>query len=47
MRNAHLGSNNPNYGKVWITDGVHNKHISPDEELPYGWWRGKVRKKSK
>lgn len=44
MRKAKLGSNNPNYGTIWITDGVHSKHMNPNEDIPPGWRRGRVRK---
>ena len=27
-------------GRIEITDGEHNKFISPDEEIPEGWYRG-------
>jgi len=39
-----IGSNNSQYGTIWITDGVLNKKIKKDSEIPVGWRRGKVQK---
>lgn len=34
------GSKNSQYGTIWITDGVFNKKIKKDQEIPEGWKRG-------
>jgi group I intron endonuclease len=34
------GKRNPNFGKIWITDGIKNKHILKSEVIPDGWNRG-------
>ena len=34
------GSNNPNYGKRYITNEIVNKLIMKDESLPEGWRYG-------
>lgn len=35
------GSNNGNYGKRWITDGVANMKIKSDQIIPDGWMYGR------
>lgn len=34
------GKNNPNFGKMCITNGVNNRQISKDEAIPVGWQKG-------
>ncbi len=34
------GQNNSQFGLMWITDGVTNKKIPKDCEIPDGWYRG-------
>lgn len=45
MRAAHknhgIGQHNSQYGSKWITNGVVNKKIKKDENLPIGWYRGR------
>jgi hypothetical protein len=36
------GSNNPQYGKCWITNGIQSKMIKRDEIIPDGWRFGRV-----
>ena len=36
------GSNNSQYGKMWITNGCNNKSIPSQEIIPEGWRRGRV-----
>lgn len=36
------GSGNSQFGTMWITDGVNNKKIKKDEQIPNGWKNGKV-----
>lgn len=38
--------NSRNKGKFWITDGVENKMISVDENIPIGFKKGKVQRKN-
>ena len=43
LRDGRLkGPNNPMYGKVRITDGVRNKTINKEDEVPEGWRYGMV-----
>jgi len=35
------GSGNSQYGSMWITDGVVNKKIKKNEELPFGFRKGR------
>lgn len=39
------GEGNPAYGKIWITDGVHNKRIEKHKLIPIGWNPGITRHK--
>jgi len=41
ISNAMTGANNYSYGSVWITDGVKNKRIQKDSDIPNGWVRGR------
>ena len=45
-KHNHDGENNPCYGVTykWITDGVSNKRVPIDSDIPDGWRRGKVQK---
>jgi group I intron endonuclease len=36
------GSNNPQYGTKWITNGTENKKIKKEETIPTGWEAGRV-----
>ena len=41
-----LGSNNPNYGKSWINNGIENKIIKRDkidEFILNGWKKGRIK----
>ena len=35
------GSNNSQYGTMWITNGDENKKIKKDSEIPSGWYKGR------
>lgn len=35
------GNNNGQYGKQWITNGVHSKTISTHDPIPNGWKKGR------
>jgi hypothetical protein len=34
----------PNKGRIYITNGEENKMIDKDDEIPEGWWKGKIKK---
>lgn len=36
------GSGNSQFGTKWITDGIINRKISKDQELPSGWKYGRI-----
>jgi len=36
------GSNNPNYGKFWITNGIKNMMVRNNSDIPEGWYRGRI-----
>jgi len=36
------GSKNSQYGTMWITDGVKNKKIKRDSEIPQTWYKGRA-----
>jgi hypothetical protein len=38
-----LGEKNSQYGTKWITNGINNKKIKKDEELPEGWKYGYIK----
>ena len=38
------GTNNPQYGKMWITNGDQNQIIPKDNHIPNGWTLGRVGK---
>jgi group I intron endonuclease len=40
------GINNPQYGKIFITNGKENTTIPKDSKIPQGWYKGKTFKKS-
>jgi len=35
------GKKNSQYGTMWITNGIENKKIKKDEQLPKGWYKGR------
>jgi hypothetical protein len=37
---ANKGKNNPNYGKIWITDEINNLMISKNDIIPEGFRKG-------
>ncbi len=37
------GSKNSQFGSKWITDGILNKKIKKDQEIPEGWRSGRVK----
>lgn len=42
---VNTGSNNPSYGKHWITNGTENKYINKDDPIPDGWRYGRTLRK--
>lgn len=36
-----IGVNNSQYGTMWITNGVENKKIKKESEIPHGWYKGR------
>ena len=40
-----MGTNSTTNGRKWITNGVENKMIYPNELLPFGWKYGQTKKK--
>jgi hypothetical protein len=38
-----IGEQNSQFGTMWITNGVENKKIKKQEEVPVGWSRGRVK----
>jgi hypothetical protein len=41
---SHRGTNNPQYGTKWITDGMASTRIKYDCAVPLGWHAGRVQK---
>lgn len=39
---SNTGERNPSFGTIWITDGVNNKKIIPEQEIPKGWRKGRT-----
>ena len=35
------GENNSQYGTMWITNGIENKKIKKETEIPQGWYKGR------
>lgn len=44
MSGRNTGSNHPQFGKTWITDGQQNKIIKSVDCIPEGWYKGRVMK---
>jgi hypothetical protein len=36
-----VGSNNSQFGSMWITDGQLNMKINKESTVPAGWWKGR------
>lgn len=45
LKGTGVGSNNSQFGKCWITNGIESKTIKKDDVLPDGWKFGRVIKK--
>ena len=41
MSKLQSGEKNSQYGTKWITNGLKNKKLKRDEEMPEGWWEGR------
>lgn len=35
------GEKNSQFGAIWITNGVENKKLKKDSEIPQGWYKGR------
>ena len=35
------GENNSQYGTMWITNGIENKKIKKETDIPQGWYKGR------
>ena len=44
MSVSHYGSNNSQYGTMWITNGCENRKIKRTVDVPEGWYRGRALK---
>lgn len=42
MSGRFTGKNNSQYGTMWITTGLTNKKIRVDQQLPAGYFRGRI-----
>jgi hypothetical protein len=42
---AMIGSGNSQYGSMWITNGIENKKIKKVDNIPEGWYKGRIIKK--
>ena len=40
-----IGENNSQYGTMWITNGVENKKVKKEFEIPQGWYKGRNKRK--
>lgn len=38
------GSKNSQFGKIWITNGIINQKLKKEEEIPEGFWKGRILK---
>jgi len=41
------GSKNSQYNTMWITNDIINKKINKEEQIPFGWKKGRIQKKKK
>lgn len=41
-KSKNVGSSNPQYGTMWITDGVKNKKLKRVDNIPEGWYKGRT-----
>ena len=39
---SRTGQNNPQFGKIWVTDGVINKLIPSSDDMPENFYRGRT-----
>lgn len=40
-----VGEKNSQFGTMWITNGLENKKMGKNNEIPIGWYRGRISKK--
>lgn len=41
MKGKGIGSENSQFGTIWITNGEQNKKINKDERIPLNWYKGR------
>lgn len=41
-KSKNQGPSNPQYGTKWITNGSKNRKVKKDENIPSGWYNGRV-----
>lgn len=41
-KSKNKGKSNPQYGKMWITNGTNNTRILRDDVIPEGWYKGRT-----
>jgi hypothetical protein len=46
-KSKNKGDQNPQFGSMWITDGLQSKKISKDAVIPDGWTKGRKMTKTK
>ena len=42
IRANQVGSNNSQFGTIWITNGTQNKKLKNLDEIPEGWYKGMI-----
>lgn len=40
------GEKNPAFGKIWVNNGVENRYINKDSQIPEGFAKGQIRRKA-
>ena len=41
LQGHQLGQKNSQYGTIWVTNGIQNKKIKKEQNIPQGWRRGR------
>ena len=41
LQGHQLGDKNSQYGTIWVTNGIQNKKIKKEQNIPQGWRRGR------
>ena len=42
LSKLNTGDKNPNFGTLWITNGINNSKIKKDDIIPDGWYNGRT-----